>query len=92
MVVLSQSTNTYIHLTCVDVIHPAGWVIEGGGVALSMVVDPVLSIAFCNGFHVFLSSLCLNSIGFIVFLCAGREIWTFHPRKSTQFLEGHFAK
>ena len=83
MFVLSQSTNTYIHLTCVDVIHPAGWVIEGGGVALSMVVDPVLSIAFCNGFHVFLSSLCLNSIGFIVFLCAGREIWTFHPRKST---------
>ena len=40
-------------------------------------------LAFCNGFHVFLSSLRLNSSGFIVFLCTGHQIWTFHPQKST---------
>ena len=51
-------------------------------------------LAFCNGCHVFLSSLRLNSIGFVVhvFLCAGHQIWTFHPQKSIQFLVGHFTK
>ena len=49
-------------------------------------------LALCSGFHDFLSSLRLNSIGFIVFLCVGHLIWTFHPQKSTLFLVGHFAK
>jgi hypothetical protein len=46
--------------------HPAGWVIERGGVALCDACG-FCRFAFCNGFQFFLSSLRLVSIGFIVF-------------------------
>ena len=85
------NTNRMPPFKCVEN-HPAGWVIECGGVAILMFVDPVpfgvLQWISC----LFVSSLRLNSVGFIVFLRAGHQIWTFHPQKSILFWVGHFTK
>ena len=73
------------------VIHPAGWVIESGGVALLMFVDPV-SLGIFQWISCFFAKFRLDSMGFIVFLCTGHQIWSFHPQKSAQFLVGNFKK
>ena len=72
--------------------HPAGWVIERGGVALLMFVDPVSFGVLYWVFSFFLLSLRVNFIGFIVFLCAGHQIWTFHPPERYSFFGGSFHK
>ena len=73
------------------IIIPSGGYLNVAALCFFIFVDP-LSFGVLQWISCFLVNLRLNSIGFMGFLPAGNQIWTFYSRKSIPVLVGHFTK